>query len=101
MVEVICAVVAALSAVACAIIGVRGEKNKKAEEKHTALRAEESLLSLRMMDAAVQLGVVSANALTHGHNNGNVEEARKAAQKARSEYQAFLQRTAAQEIGGK
>lgn len=99
MIEIICAAVAALAAIVCAVISGHGEKRRRGEEKHAKLRAEESLLSLRMMDAAVQLGVVSANALTHGHNNGNVEQARVAAQQARAEYQAFLQRTAAAEIG--
>ena len=48
-------------------------------EKHAELRRKESLLSLEMMDATLQLSIVTSNALTGGHNNGNVERAREAA----------------------
>lgn len=53
---------------------------------------------MAMMDATMQLSIVSANALTNGHNNGNVEEARKAAQKAREDYERFLREVASQSI---
>jgi hypothetical protein len=43
-----------------------------------------------MLDATLELSIVSSNALTNGHNNGNVEEARIAAKKAKDDYQAFL-----------
>lgn len=43
-----------------------------------------------MLDATLELSIVSSNALTNGHNNGNVEEARLAAKKAKEDYQAFL-----------
>ena len=70
---------------------------RKAENREKR-REKEALLSMAMMDATMQLSIVSANALTNGHNNGNVEEARKAAQKAREDYERFLREVASQSI---
>ena len=53
---------------------------------------------MKMMSATLQLSVVTANALTGGHNNGNVEAARLAAETAQAEYEAFLQKVTAQEV---
>ena len=66
--------------------------------KRGKARMEESRLSMKMMSATLQLSVVTANALTGGHNNGNVERAKAAAEDAEHEYQAFLQRVAAEGI---
>ena len=46
----------------------------------------------------LQLCVVTANALTGGHNNGNVERARQAAQEAEDAYNQFIQRLAANQV---
>lgn len=67
-------------------------------EKRAALREEESRLSMQMMYATLQLSIVTSNALTGGHNNGNVEQARTNAQKAEADYQQFLQKVAASTI---
>lgn len=67
-------------------------------EKRAALREEESRLSMQMNYATLQLSIVTANALTGGHNNGNVEQARMNAQKAELDYQHFLQKVAASTI---
>ena len=48
-----------------------------------------------MIDATMQLSLVASNALTNGHNNGNVEQARIAAQKAQERYKEFMQTTTA------
>lgn len=64
--------------------------DKEKSEAREARRAEESRLSMQMTSATLQLAIVTANALTGGHNNGNVEKAREAAAKAEAEYQAFL-----------
>ena len=73
------------------------EKDEKDEER-AKLRERESRLSMRMLDATLQLSIVEANALTGGHNNGNVETARKAAEAAQKEYTAFLQEIASHEV---
>lgn len=71
--------------------------NEKAEER-ASQRAEESKLSMQMMSATVKLALVEAEAMTHGHLNGNVEEAKAAALKAQSDYEAFLVRIASKEL---
>ncbi len=98
MVEVICAAIAAASGIAVAVIGRNAAKQSKRAEEHAEARRRESLLSLRMMDATLQLSVVTSNALTGGHNNGNVERAREAAQKVGNEYTKFMQELTAQEV---
>ena len=79
----------------------RRDRKKENEEliKRSDIRKEESRLSMQMMSASLQLSVVTANALTGGHNNGNVEEARKSAQEAQKQYNEFLQRVSAETIG--
>ncbi|MBR5948223.1 MAG: hypothetical protein IKZ82_06190 [Clostridia bacterium] len=101
-------IIPAVSAVIVALIEARAAKERKQtkaqkekEEMREERRAEESRLSMQMMSATLQLSVVTANALTGGHNNGNVETAKHAAQAAQEEYQAFLQRVAAAEIAKK
>ncbi len=83
-------------------IAAKERKNTKKEnekrEQRAALRAEESRLSMQMMSATLQLSVVTANALTGGHNNGNVEAAKKAAEDAMTEYTAFINKIASKEV---
>ena len=81
-----------------AMVGISIKKANKEAESHSALRREESLLSLHMMDATLQLSVVTSNALTGGHNNGNVERARAAAQKAANDYEEFMRKATIQEM---
>lgn len=97
--EIICALIAGFSSVLTAFIGFSVKRSDKRAEKHAKLRQRESLLSLRMMDATLQLSVVTSNALTGGHNNGNVERARETAQKVAAEYEDFMRETTAHEVG--
>ena len=76
----------------------QNKAEREAEDRRDKERLEESRLSMKMMSATLQLSVVTANALTGGHNNGNVERAKKAAEDAEGQYQAFLQRVASEEI---
>lgn len=73
------------------------QKDDKVEEQ-AKMRERESRLSMKMIDATLQLSIVVANALTDGHNNGNVERARAAAEAAQIEYHTFLQDIAAHEV---
>lgn len=98
MVTIITACISAVSAIVVAYIGVHAKRTEAQAEKREKRREKESLLSMRMMDATMQLSIVSANALTHGHNNGNIEQARAAATKAREEYEAFLREVTAQSL---
>ena len=106
VIDIICAAIAGVCSIVVAIIGYSVKKSheeavaRAEKEEHRAqLRQRESRLSLKMMDATLQLSVVTSNALTGGHNNGNVERARKAAQKAADEYEDFMRELTAHEIG--
>lgn len=77
---------------------MKAKKDRERAEARYALREEESRLSMQMADATLQLSIVTANALTGGRNNGNVERARQAAAKAEAEYEAFHNRLAAHEV---
>lgn len=106
LVDIICAAIAGICSIVVAVIGYQVKKSHeeaqdraKKEEYRAELRQRESMLSLRMMDATLQLSVVSSNALTGGHNNGNVERAREAAQRVGAEYEDFMREIAAYELG--
>ena len=98
---IITGIFALLVAVVEAIAAKERKDTKKENEKteqRAALRSEESRLSMQMMSATLQLSVVTANALTGGHNNGNVEAAKKAAEEAMTEYTAFINKIASKEV---
>ena len=99
MVQIICAAIAAASSIVVAVIGVKVNRFNRKAERRAELRRRESLLSLRMMDATLQLSIVTSNALTGGHNNGNVERARQAAQTVAEEYENFMREVTAHEVG--
>ena len=94
----ICTILVALIEAGAAVGRKRDKKEKEEYAKHAALRAEESRLSMQMMSATLQLSVVTANALTGGHNNGNVAQAKDAAQKAMSDYTAFVRKVDCSEV---
>lgn len=112
-VELLCAAMAAFSAIMVAVINHRSKKAEdrsiereerikkyeeerdRREEDRAKIRRRETMLLLQMVDATAQLSVVSANALTNGHNNGNVERARDAFEKATQEYENFKREVAA------
>lgn len=99
MVEIICALIAAACSIAVTLIGRSVKASAARAERHAKLRQEEELLSMKMMDATLQLCIVTANALTGGHNNGNVERAREASRAAAREYEDFMRRVTANEVG--
>lgn len=105
MIEILSIIISSLTMVLVAYINYRAnvdrkkaDERAKKDEEREKLRERENRLSMQMVDADMQLSIVSANALTNGHNNGNVEAARKAAEEARRAYQQFLTEVAAHEI---
>ncbi len=98
MVTIITACISAISAIIVAYIGVRAKRTEEKAEKREKRREQESLLSMSLMDATMRLALVSSNALTNHANNGNVEEARAAAQKASDDYERFLREIASQSL---
>lgn len=91
-------IIPALATITVAVIEALAARDRHAAKRREERRAEESRLSMQMMSATLQLAVVTANALTGGHNNGNVEKAKTAAEKAEHEYQQFLISVASQEV---
>ena len=77
-------IIPAVSAIVVAVIEAlaardRSRAKKQAEtlKRHGQQRAKETRLAMAMNSATLQLCVVTANTLTDGHNNGNVERARQ------------------------
>lgn len=98
-------IIPAISAVIVAVVEAeaardRSRAKKQAEtlKRHEQQRAEETRLAMAMNSATLQLCIVTANALTGGHNNGNVERAREAAREAEEEYNKFIQRLASNQV---
>lgn len=93
MVEIICAAIAAVSAVVVAVIERRNfQQNKKIEER-AERRAQESRLSMDLMYANCALSLTTAKKLANMHTNGDVEEAMKAARSAQDAYNRFVRET--------
>ena len=95
MTEIICSVIAGACTIICAVIGAISLHAHNRNERREKLRREEAFLSLQLLDSCLSLSLVCSNALTGGHNNGNVEAARESAQKAQERYKQFMQETTA------
>lgn len=98
-------VIPGLFTVMVAIIELIAAKDRKQSKKdqerlkrHEQQRAKETKLQMEMNSATLQLCVVTSNALTGGHNNGNVERARQAARDAEEAYNAYIQELAANQV---
>ena len=90
MVEIICALIAAISAVAAAIISGVNFQQRRQNEMLSQYRSKEFRLGMDMQAASIELSDVIAIAVTGGHTNGNVEEARRKAQEAKTRYYDFI-----------
>lgn len=74
------------------------KRDQERLKRHEQQRAKETKLQMEMNSATLQLCVVTSNALTGGHNNGNVEKARQAAKDAEEAYNAYIQELAANQV---
>lgn len=90
MVEVICAIIAAVAAIVVAVVETRNRKQFKLTEERAEQRAKESRLSMDLMYATCALSLTTAKKLANMHTNGDVEEAMDAAREAQEAYQAFV-----------
>lgn len=84
--EIICTLITAAAGLACAYLAREVTKKNKKEEQRDKLRKREAAVSLEMISATMELSLACCNALTGGHNNGNVEEAKTKALKADQKY---------------
>lgn len=106
MIQIVTAIISAVSLVAVAVIGKRSDKNQKNAEayrteraKMEEIRAKENYLEMKVQIATLDLAYVTSLAVTGGHTNGNVEEAQTKAKKAKEEYYEFINKTYSEEIG--
>lgn len=103
--EIICTAITAIATIVCAGVGAIVSRSTKEQkeyndrvEKRAELRAQESTLNLKMLNANSQLTIGVAMALKRGHCNGEVEEGLKAVQDANKEYTEFLEKIALEKI---
>lgn len=98
-------ILSTVTVVVVALIGALGAtdlRRKNRQEKRLVsraqLRADESRLSMKMMSAAIDLGVATAIAVEEGRTNGEMKLAREHARAVRAEYDAFINKVAANEV---
>ena len=83
-------IIPAIAAIAVAAIEAVAASERKQAKKQMSQELKSKFLQLQLSDATMQLSMVTANAVTGGHNNGNVEAAKSAAKTASENYSKFL-----------
>lgn len=96
MVEIACALIAAMATVISAYATVHIKRSTKRTEARAARRAKESRLAMELMYATCSLSLTTAKKLSGQHTNGDVEEAMHDAAAAREAYVDFVRTEAAQ-----
>jgi len=74
---------------------------RERDERRAADRAEESRLSMRMMDAMLELEIATALAVEGGKLNGEMTAAKRKANEAADTYHEFVEKIAARQIAKK
>lgn len=77
------------AAIGVAILARNVKKRNQDDDEREKMRREETLVSLQMIESTMDLSMACCNALCGGHNNGNVEDARKKAEAATAAYNQF------------
>ena len=95
---IICAVIAAASAIAVAVIEHRAASERERTENRAERRAKESRLSMELMYATCGLAMDTALAMRDGHTNGTLESDYENAKTARQAYKNFLMDEAAHNV---
>lgn len=95
---IICALIAAASAITVAIVEKRADNDRKRTQARAERRERESRLSMELMSATCELSVVTATAIKEGHTNGTLAPALKKAEQAQNDYKNFLMDTAARDV---
>lgn len=96
MVEVVCALIAAVATIISANTARRVERNNKKAEIREERRAHESRLAMDLMYATCALSLTNAKKLGGMHTNGDVEEAMEAARNAKLAYEDLVRDNASQ-----
>jgi len=99
------ALIGAVQALAVVVIGglfARDSRKRKISlekaEVRAILRAEESLLAIKLMSASVNLGMATGTAIKDGKINGIMDKALQEAASAEAAYQHFIKTVAAKQI---
>lgn len=95
MIEVVCALIAAVASVLAATAEVRSRRSAARMERRADRRSHEMRLSMELMYATCALSLTTAKKLAGMHTNGDVEEAMKAAEEAQEAYVNFARDEAA------
>ena len=98
MTEVICALIAGICTVFAALAERRGRISSKRMEARAVRREKESRLAMDLMYATCSLSLTTAKKLAGQHTNGDVEEAMRAAETARTAYIGFVRSEAAHSV---
>lgn len=93
----LCALIAGAATVLAAGAEYRSRKSARRAEARAARRATESRLAMDLMYATCSLSLTTAKKLAE-HTNGDVEEAMRAAETARTAYIGFVRSEAAHSV---
>lgn len=91
-------IINALVLVIVALINRNQKTEHSKNEERAKARETESRLSMDLMEATSELSDVIAIAVSGGHVNGNVEQARERAKAARENYRQFVRDQAARNV---
>ena len=95
---IICAMIAAASAIAVAVIESRAAKDRSAAEERAERRAKENRLAMDLMYSTCGLAMDTAKAMKEGHTNGTLEGDLESAKNARAAYEAWVRDEAARSV---
>lgn len=95
---IICAAIAAASAIAVAVIEGRAAKDRTEAEENAKRRAKENRLAMDLMYSTCGLAMDTAKAMKEGHTNGTLEGDLESAKNARAAYEAWLRDEAARAV---
>ena len=96
--EILCTIITSLVGVVTTCLTVWIKHSLDKTDERAERRQKESILSLKMMEATLDLTEATANAVLGKTNNGNVERAYDKTQKARESYLEFERQVLAEEI---
>lgn len=99
MIEIICACIAAGSAIIVAFIGRKNKIDRERSEARAFRREQESRISMSLMFATSKLCTATALAIKNGGDAGeSLDEGLQAVHDAQQEYEAFLMETTAHQV---
>lgn len=96
--EILCTIITSLVGIVTTCLSVWVKQSLEKTDERIERRQKESMLSLQMMEATLDLTEATANAVLGKTNNGNVERAYDKTRKARESYTEFERQVLAEEL---